>query len=194
MSVVTLSNVAEIHGCAKQPICTELRIVQELTVHPEKITKRCASHLRFRRTQVRELGRGSSGRRYAMQRHLSKMFAAVLGTLPCADAVLLTGRFGFGVQHSLLVTSAGKRLLKTGLAIRLLSPQRYPVLGPAPIRSPSMISCGVYLSTLQRCCGQHRLVLLRKNERMGGQTSRSWNDVVRTSGEYLHSGRSFARR
>lgn len=29
---------------------------------------------------------------------------------------------------------------------------------------------------------QHRLVLLRRDERKGRQTSRPWNDVVRTSG------------
>lgn len=58
MSVVTLNNVAEIQGCAKQLVCTRLHIEQALTVYPEKTTKRCASRLRFSRTQVNELGGG----------------------------------------------------------------------------------------------------------------------------------------
>lgn len=102
-----------------------------------------------------------------MQRDLSKTFAAAFRTLPCADAFLLMRRLakdpllmiGFGFQHPLLATPAGKRFLRTRfryqlveLALRRPSRQRYPILGPAPFGNSSMISRGVYLSTLQRCC------------------------------------------
>jgi len=90
-SVATLHNLTEIQGCAEQPIRNRLRIEQALTVYPGKNTERCASHLRFSRTHGIELdGRRRFIRcRDAMQRDLSKTFAAAFKTLPCADVFLL---------------------------------------------------------------------------------------------------------
>ncbi|WP_426411913.1 hypothetical protein [Bradyrhizobium ganzhouense] len=121
MGTVTTRKVADITGCAKQPIRNKLLIEQALKVDPEKTAKRRAWHFRFTRMRANEPG--GSPRfircRDAGQCDLSKAFAAVFRTLHCVDALtrasvknaLLT--IGFGFHRSLSATFASKRLVRT---------------------------------------------------------------------------------
>ncbi|MFB6463950.1 hypothetical protein [Bradyrhizobium tunisiense] len=151
MSAVTIRNVAEIRGCARQLIRNKLLIEQGLKVYPEKAAKRRAWPVRFTRMSGNEPGGGPRiiRCRDAMQRDLSKAFAAVFSTLHCADALtrasvknaLLT--IGFGFQHPLSATFAPKRLVRTWFGIdplnwRSVAPpvNIIDILGVAALRQP----------------------------------------------------------
>lgn len=125
MSTVTTGSVAEIRGCAEQPIRNKLLIEHALKADPEKTAKRRAWHVRFTRMRVNEPGGGARFIRCrdVGQRDLSKAFAAIFRTLHCADALtrasvknaLLT--IGFRFQHSLSATFAPKRLVRIWFVI-----------------------------------------------------------------------------
>lgn len=125
MSTVTTGSVAEIRGCAEQPIRNKLLIEHALKADPEKTAKRRAWHVRFTRMRVNEPGGGARFIRCrdVGQRDLSKAFAAIFRTLHCAEALtrasvknaLLT--IGFGLQNSLSATFAPKRFVMTWFGI-----------------------------------------------------------------------------
>ncbi|MHB0772963.1 hypothetical protein ACYCVF_31595 [Bradyrhizobium sp. 1.29L] len=119
MSTVTARKVADVTGCAKQPIRNKLRLARALKGDPEKTAKMRAWHVRFSRMRVNEPGGGPRFIRCkdARQCDLSKEFAAAFRTQHCADAqtrasvknALLT--IGFGFHRSPSATF--KRLVRT---------------------------------------------------------------------------------
>lgn len=197
MSTVTTGSVAEIRGCAEQPIRNKLLIEHALKADPEKTAKRRAWHGRFTRMRVNEPGGGARFIRCrdVGQRDLSKAFAAIFRTLHCADALtrasvknaLLT--IGFGFQHSLSATFAPKRLVRTWFGIDPLNWRSVASLVNT-IHIPRRASFSQPVDDLARhlpvhvsdtAAIQHRLAL-RGDERNRRESSRPWNDLVRTPG------------